>query len=125
MQNIECVSFTCTIKVLMRDECLSLQRKSEKRINDYWCSASLTRCLLEFGHRGTSRNLLLDSKWLDAAIVKPLLLSAGDIENNPGPKQMTSMNQIIRFNFMIQMYVSVAQKRSLPKLTTHLLVRSA
>lgn len=64
-----------------------LQEKIYKQPLLQW----LTRCLYEFGHRGTSRNLLLASMWLDAAILTVIVLSAGDIEINPGPTWMTSI----------------------------------
>ena len=45
--------------------------------------------LCEESHRGGFRNLVLDGWWLEFWEI--ILLSAGDVERNPGPRQMTGM----------------------------------
>ena len=51
-----------------------------------WLSR-ITSYLIEDARRGSFRNLLLDGWWLDFWEV--ILLAAGDVERNPGPRQIT------------------------------------
>ena len=50
----------------------------------------LSICLSEDSQRGGFRNLLLDGWWLEFWEI--ILLAAGDVERNPGPRRMTGMD---------------------------------
>jgi FtsZ-binding cell division protein ZapB len=47
----------------------------------------LTLCAVEDSHQGGLRNLILDGWWLEFWEI--ILLAAGDVERNPGPRQIT------------------------------------
>ena len=50
----------------------------------------LSICLSEDSQRGGFRNLLLDGWWLEFWEI--ILLAAGDVERNPGPRRITGMD---------------------------------
>ena len=52
-------------------------------VSSFWLSVYLS----EESHRGGFRNLLLDGWWLEFWEI--ILLAAGDVERNPGPRQIT------------------------------------
>ena len=64
--------------------------------------------LSEESHRGGFRNLLLDGWWLEFWEI--ILLAAGDVERNPGPRQITgesAMRRIQTFSFILTNCTSV------------------
>ena len=52
-------------------------------LSSFWLSVYLS----EESHQGGFRNLLLDGWWLEFWEI--ILLAAGDVEKNPGPRQIT------------------------------------
>ena len=60
----------------------------QRLVQLFMCLLSI--CLSEDSQRGGFRNLLLDGWWLEFWEI--ILLAAGDVERNPGPRRMTGMD---------------------------------
>ena len=60
--------------------------------------------LFKEGHRGGFRNLLLDGWWLEFWEI--ILLAAGDVERNPGPRQMTGVWILIQ-SLLVQLIIVI------------------
>ena len=74
--------------ILKEDEDISQESTPVDRLHELlvWLSW-ITSHLIEDAHRGGFRNLLLDGWWLEFWEI--ILLVAGDVERNPGPRQIT------------------------------------
>ena len=74
--------------ILKEDEDISQESAPVDRLHELlvWLSWIASH-LIEDAHRGGFRNLLLDGWWLEFWEI--ILLAAGDVERNPGPRQIT------------------------------------